>query len=272
VATPIGNLKDLSQRAVETLRTVDFIAAEDTRHSRVLLTHYGISTPMVALHEHNENKVSTALLDRIQQGESAALISDAGTPLISDPGFPLVQEAIQRHIQVSPIPGPCALTAALSASGLATNRFRFEGFPPRTSSARKKLLEALVDADCTTIFYESSHRIAGFCDDISAVMPPDRAVCVARELTKIHESIVTTTCGELAAWIRDTPHADKGEFVVVLQAAPEVEADTGLSGEHLRVLKLLLEECSVKTAVALTVRITGAKKDLAYAAALALKA
>lgn len=270
VATPIGNLKDLSQRALETLNAVDFIAAEDTRHSRVLLDHHGISKPLLALHEHNEDRIANALLNRITQGESAALISDAGTPLISDPGYPLVQSAIDRGIRVSPIPGPCALIAALSASGLPTDRFRFEGFPPRTSSARRKILETLRRERSTSIFYESSHRITEFCEDISAIFPDDRAVSVARELTKVHETITTTTAGRIASMVRDTPYADKGEFVVMIAGAAEEEDRSRLSSEQIRVLTLLLDACSLKTAVTLTCKITGARKELAYQMALEL--
>ena len=271
VATPIGNLDDISARALRTLEAVDFIAAEDTRHSRALLDRYGISKPLVALHEHNEDRVATVLLERIAGGESAALISDAGTPLINDPGYPLVRAARARGLKVSPIPGPCALIAALSASGLATGRFAFEGFPPRHGSARRKLLGELKDDPRTLVFYESSHRILDFCRDIGAVLPAGRPVVIARELTKLHETIVATSAAELAALVCDTPHMEKGEFVVVVAGAEAAAADAVLTAEQERVLGLLLEECSVKTAAALTARITGARRETAYRAALALR-
>ncbi|NJD07733.1 MAG: 16S rRNA (cytidine(1402)-2'-O)-methyltransferase [Methylococcaceae bacterium] len=271
VATPIGNLDDISARALRILQAVDFIAAEDTRHSRALLDRYGIARPLVALHEHNEDRVAAALLERIAGGESAALISDAGTPLINDPGYPLVSAARARGLTVSPIPGPCALIAALSASGLATDRFAFEGFPPRHSSARRRLLTDLKDDSRTLVFYESSHRILAFCEDIGAVLPNRREVVIARELTKLYETIVTTRAADAAALVRDTPHMEKGEFVVMIAGAEPVVADAGLSAEQERVLRLLLEECSVKTAAALTARITGARRETAYQAALVLK-
>jgi len=272
VATPIGNLADFSVRAVETLRQVDFIAAEDTRHSRPLLDHYGIATPVVALHEHNEDAVSARLLERLQAGESAALISDAGTPLINDPGFPLVRLARQRGVRVEPIPGPCALIAALSASGLPTDRFTFEGFPPRTASARRGLLETLASDPHTLVFYESSHRILDFVRDIAAVFPPERPVTIARELTKLHETIITTTAGAAPESLVADPNMQRGEFVVIIQGAPPAATATdSLTDEQARILDVLLEQCSVKSAVGLCVRITGARKELAYRAALAWK-
>ena len=272
VATPIGNLKDLSQRALDTLRSVDFIAAEDTRHSGRLLVHFGINKPLVSLHEHNEDAAFEALLDRIDSGQSAALVSDAGTPLISDPGYPLVRSAVARGIRVSPVPGPCALVAALSASGLPTDRFRFEGFPPRNSAARRKLLESLTAERATLVFYESSHRITDFCADIEVVFPGDRPVTLARELTKLHETITQITAAQLTAHLREAPYADKGEFVVMIAGSREEADRHPLSDDQIHVLKLLLEECSVRTAVTLACRITGARRDLVYPKALELQA
>lgn len=271
VATPIGNLADFSFRAVETLRMVDFIAAEDTRHSRPLLNRYDISKPLIALHEHNEDTTSSRLVERLLAGESAALIADAGTPLINDPGFPLVRLARQRGVRVIPIPGPCALITALSASGLPTDRFAFEGFPPRTSSARRGLLEKLAGDTRSLVFYESSHRVLDFITDIAAVFPAERSLAIARELTKLHETIVTLTVGEAPALLQADPNMQRGEFVVIIQGAPATPAEDRLDDEQFRVLKLLLEECSVKTAAALCARITGARKELAYRAALELK-
>ncbi len=270
VATPIGNLADFSFRAVAVLQRVDFIACEDTRHSRPLLERYGIAKPLVALHEHNEDTASARLLERVAQGESMAMVSDAGTPLINDPGFPLVRLAVERGLQVVPVPGACALVAALSASGLASDRFAFEGFPPRTASARRVHLESLADDARTLIFYESSHRVLEFVRDIVRVFPADRRIVIARELTKLHETIVRCTVAEASALIEGDPYMEKGEFVVLLQGASIPQAGQELTVEQARILKLLLDECSVKTASALTAKITGAKKDLAYRAALSL--
>ncbi|MDD5033207.1 MAG: 16S rRNA (cytidine(1402)-2'-O)-methyltransferase [Methylococcaceae bacterium] len=270
VATPIGNLADISFRAVETLNGVDFIACEDTRHSRPLLERYGIVKPLTALHEHNEDAAADRLLERLGRGESMALISDAGTPLINDPGFPLVRLAAERGFPIVPIPGPCALTAALSASALPTDRFAFEGFPPRTASARRALLEELLDDPRTLIFYESSHRILDFVRDIAQVFPAERRIVIARELTKLHETIARAWVGEACALIENDPNMQRGEFVVLLQGASPKPGKDDLTHEQMRVLKLLLDECSVKTASSLTAKITGARKELAYQAALRL--
>ncbi len=270
VATPIGNLADFSFRAVAVLQGVDFIACEDTRHSRPLLERYGIARPLVALHEHNEDAASARLLERLEQGESMALVSDAGTPLINDPGFPLVRQAAERGLAVVPVPGACALVAALSASGLAADRFAFEGFPPRTAAARRNCLEALLDDARTLIFYESSHRVLDFVRDIARIFPAERRIVIARELTKLHETIVRCTVAEASALIAGDAYMEKGEFVVLLQGAPLQRGGQEMTAEQTRVLKLLLEECSVKTAAALAAKITGARKELAYQAALRL--
>ncbi len=270
VATPIGNLADFSARAVETLQGVDVIACEDTRHSRPLLERYGIDKPLTALHEHNEDAIASRLLDRVEAGESLALISDAGTPLINDPGFPLVRQAVERGLRVIPIPGACALIAALSASALPTDRFAFEGFAPRTASARRALLESRVDDSRTLIFYESSHRVLAFIRDIAKVFPAERRIVIARELTKLHETIVRATVAEAPALIENDPYMEKGEFVVLLEGAPVRAGIDEMSPEQIRVLKALLEECSVKTAVSLTCKITGTRKELVYREALKL--
>ena len=270
VATPIGNLADLSFRAVAVLQGVDFIACEDTRHSRPLLERHGIIKPLAALHEHNEDTASKKLLDRLEKGESMALISDAGTPLINDPGFPLVRLAIELNLRVVPVPGDCALVAALSASGFPTGRFAFEGFPPRTSSARRTLLQNLADNSGTLIFYESSHRVLEFLKDIASVFPPQRSIVIARELTKLHETFLRCKVEEAAILVESDPNMEKGEFVVLLEGAPQHNHNEELTSEQTRVLKLLLEECSVKTAASLTAKVTGARKELAYQAALKL--
>jgi 16S rRNA (cytidine1402-2'-O)-methyltransferase len=269
VATPIGNLADVTFRAVEVLQGVSLIACEDTRHSRPLLERYNIDKPLTALHEHNEEAASAKLLEKLEQGESLALISDAGTPLINDPGFPLVRLAVERGVRVVPVPGACALVAALSVSGLPTSQFAFLGFPPRSSSARRSLLESLVDESNTLIFYESSHRVLEFVKDIAFVFPVQRRIVIARELTKLHETILRCTVAEVVSRIENDPFMEKGEFVVLIEAATRKTKDE-LTEEQLRVLKLLLGECSVKTASSLAAKVTGARKELLYQAALRL--
>ncbi|QFY41431.1 16S rRNA (cytidine(1402)-2'-O)-methyltransferase [Candidatus Methylospira mobilis] len=271
VATPIGNLRDLSLRAIEVLRTVDFIAAEDTRHSRPLLDYHNIDKPLLALHEHNEKQTAQRVVERLLQAQSAALISDAGTPLINDPGFPLVRLARTHGIRVSPIPGPCALIATLSASGLPVDRFSFEGFPPRNSQARLSMLKSLTGEQRTLGFYESSHRILEFIEDIGRIFPPERPLVIARELTKMHETIVNTSVAHAAAVIAADPYMQRGEFVVLIQGAEEIRATETLSDEQMNTLELLLEECSLKSAVALCCKITGARKEIAYKTALSLQ-
>lgn len=270
VATPIGNLRDFTFRAVDVLQQVDLIACEDTRHSRPLLDHYGISTSTVPFHEHNEDSAAPRLIERLLRGESIALISDAGTPLISDPGFPLVRSARSAGIRVVPVPGACALVAALSASGLPTDRFAFEGFLPRKSSARKASLENLSNDARTLIFYESSHRVLESVADIAAIFPSERRLVIARELTKLFETIVDTQVGEAISFLESDPNRQKGEFVLVLEGAPEFGRAEGLAAEEERILRILLEDCSVKTAVSLTVKITGARREMVYRTALRL--
>jgi len=271
VATPIGNLGDISFRAVEILKAVDLIAAEDTRHSRPLLDRYGINRPLFALHEHNEQQASDRLIDRLQAGQCIALISDAGTPLINDPGFPLVSRARAAGIIVTPVPGACALIAALSASGLSAARFAFEGFAPRTGVARRRSFESLVADERTLVFYEASHRIRDCISDIAVVFPAERRVVVARELTKLHESFLCAPAADMPALMDGAPENSKGEFVVMIEGAKPEPAQTGPSPEALRVLKLLLEECSVKSAAGIAARITGARREDLYRAALELK-
>lgn len=272
VATPIGNLGDISYRAVETLRQVDLIAAEDTRHIKTLLQHYGINRKVVSLHQHNEERASTDLLEKLRAGLSIALVSDAGTPLVSDPGMPLVQKVKEAGIEVSPLPGACALIAALSAAGLPTARFSFEGFAPRTASERKSFFQAKADAPETWIFYESCHRVLASLQDMKGVLPPERRIVIARELTKLHEAIVQMTLGEAPAWVESDPNRQKGEFVIIVEGAPKAEHRAEITGEQERVLGILLQECSIKTAVPLAVEITGGRKKALYQAALRLQA
>ena len=270
VATPIGNLGDIGFRAVDVLKTADLIACEDTRHSRPLLDYYGIDRPLLALHEHNEDRAAARLVERLLSGESVALISDAGTPLINDPGYPLVKLAREVGIRIIPIPGPCALIAALSASGLPTHRFAFEGFPPRKTAARLAYFETLRNEPRTLVFYESSHRVEDTLRDIAAVFPPTRRLVIARELTKRYETLAATTAGEAAVLLAADADMRLGEFVLVLEGASESAEGDGLPPEASRVLEILLEECSLKTAVALTVKITGARRDGIYREALRL--
>lgn len=269
VATPIGNLADLSFRAVEVLKSVDLIAAEDTRHVKMLLHHYGIGNKLMSLHQHNEEHASLQLVEKLKTGLSVALVSDAGTPLLSDPGMPLVKAVKEANLPVVPVPGACALIAALSAAGLPVARFTFEGFAPRTSSARKTFFSERLHCDHTWAFYESSHRILASLRDMAAVIPLDREIVIARELTKLHETIVKARLGEALSLVERDGNMQKGEFVVIVDGAKVQEQDPGLTAEQQRVLAVLLKECPLKTAVALAVEITGARKKLLYQAALA---
>ncbi|MGR8934772.1 MAG: 16S rRNA (cytidine(1402)-2'-O)-methyltransferase [Gammaproteobacteria bacterium] len=271
VATPIGNLADFSQRGAEVLRCVDLIAAEDTRHVQMLLQHYGITNKLQALHQYNEEKVSLQLLHKLQAGASIALVSDAGTPLVSDPGLPLVKMARDAGIEVSPVPGACALIAALSVSGLPLRRFLFEGFLPRTSTARRAFFEEKRDCEITWAFYEASHRILDTLEDMAAILPHDRQIVIARELTKIHETVLKKTLGEALQGVRDDPNMRKGEFVVIVAGATADKNAAAVSPQEEKLLTALLQECSVKTAVALVAEITGGRKKVLYQAAVRLQ-
>ena len=266
VATPIGNLGDISARGIEVLRQVDLITAEDTRHTMPLLRHFGITTPMQAMHEHNEKAQVDGLIERLTSGQAIALVSDAGTPLISDPGFPLVRACRLKGIRVSPIPGACAVVAALSVSGLATDRFFFEGFPPRTSSARQQRFHDLLAETATLVFYESSHRIRASLADMTVVFGGDRRAVLARELTKLHETILSAELGELGAMLEQDSNQRKGEFVILLAGAPKNPEQ--VSPEAVRVLDILRESMPLKQAALLAARISGEKKNRLYQLAL----
>ncbi len=270
VATPIGNLEDLSPRAARILAEVGLIAAEDTRTSRKLLAHYGIATPMTALHEHNEREQLPKLLEQLRQGKSIALISDAGTPLVSDPGFHLVRAAHEAGIAVVPVPGPCAAIAALSAAGLPSDRFAFEGFPPAKAVARRRFFRERAADPRTLIFYESPHRIVDSLADMAAEFGTVREAVVARELTKMFETIRAAALGELADWIARAETPRQGEFVVLVRGAPE-RAGAPAAADAERILQLLLAELPVSRAVELTARITGVPKNTLYKQALARK-
>lgn len=267
VATPIGNLDDFSVRAISTLKTVDLIAAEDTRHSRTLMQHYGIETPMIAYHDHNEMEASEALVARMQQGESIALISDAGTPLISDPGYRLVRLARSAGVAVIPIPGASALTAALSVSGLATDRFLFVGFLPSKQQARQKTLSSLSHETATVVFYESRHRIRDSLQDMSLIFGPDRVATVARELTKRFEQTQQGSLGELCAALDNQEIIEKGEFVVMIEGAPELAS----SYDHTTLMQELLKELPPRKAAGVVSQITGESRKTLYNIALSLK-
>lgn len=262
VATPIGNLGDMTPRAVEVLQQVDTIAAEDTRHSAGLLRHFAITTPMFAFHEHNEKQKSAALLQRLLAGETIALISDAGTPLISDPGYVLVREAQQAGVRVVPVPGASALITAFSASGLPTDRFCFEGFLPAKGGARRKQLESLRDEVRTLAFYESPHRILDSLADMVSIFGATREAVLARELTKTFETIRHAPLGELYEWVQGDAYQQKGEFVLLLHGA--AKGTDELDTEACRIASVLAEELPHKQAAALASRISGAKKNALY--------
>jgi len=265
VATPIGNLDDLSARAQAILRQVDLVAAEDTRHSAALLQHYGISARRVALHEHNEREASADLVQKMRDGAQIALISDAGTPLVSDPGFRLVRAAREAGIVVSPVPGACAAIAALSVAGLPSDRFVFEGFLPAKPAARRAHLQALSGETRTLIFYESSHRIVEALDDLAAVLGGDRHAVVARELTKLFETVLDGALADLTARIKADANQQRGEFVVLVAGAGD-EADAARLAEGRRVFELLRKDLPPGRAAKLAAEITGAPRNALYRA------
>ncbi len=261
VATPIGNLADLSPRGLDTLRKVAAICAEDTRHTRQLLSHYGVERSLIALHEHNESEIAERIVARLQSGDSLALVSDAGTPLVSDPGFRLVAAARAAGIKVSPIPGPCALIAALSAAGLPSDRFAFEGFLPAKAGARRERLQRLAAEPRTLIFYESSHRIEDTLADAVAAFGPARPAAIARELTKLFETVLDGTLTALQARVAADPDQRKGEFVLLIQGAGDDEDAKLIEGR--RVYAKLVEHLPPSTAAKLAADLTGAsRKDL----------
>jgi 16S rRNA (cytidine1402-2'-O)-methyltransferase len=267
VATPIGNLGDITSRAVETLKSVALIAAEDTRHSARLLQHFGIQTRMTSYHDFSDDTRVELLLRTLQDGQSVALISDAGTPLISDPGYRLVSRARQRGLRVVPIPGVCAMTAALSAAGIPSDRFAFEGFPPAKHTARLKLFQLLQQETRTLVFYESPHRILECVDDMAEGFGAERIAVIARELTKTFETIHSDTLGNLQQWMRADENQQRGEFVVLVKGA-ETAQDEAIPADAKRILQVLLEDLSLKQAASLASRLTGVKKNLLYALAL----
>ena len=266
VATPIGNLGDISKRAIETLASVDGIAAEDTRHSGRLLQHLGVSTPMISLHEHNEGQRVVALLERVENGEKVALISDAGTPLVADPGHRLVALARDKGLTVEPIPGPCAVIAALSASGLSCDRFAFEGFLSAKKSSRRTRLSSLEKERRTLVFYESPYRLVEMMLDLKKVFGSYRNAVIARELTKLYESWYRGSLEDLCEQI--SSENLKGEMVVVVDGAPEIVADDAPLAD---LLTILLDEVPLKQAASIAARISGESRNRLYQLALSLQ-
>ncbi|WOG26184.1 16S rRNA (cytidine(1402)-2'-O)-methyltransferase [Endozoicomonas sp. 8E] len=270
VSTPIGNLDDMTPRAIEVLKQVSVIAAEDTRHSRKLLNHFGVETPMIPCHEHNERHQAEVLLARLQKGDSVALISDAGTPLISDPGFVLVRMVREQGIKVVPVPGACALVAALSVSGLPTDRFYFEGFLPAKSSGRKKRLEALGSMTNTWAVYESTHRILDSLADFREVLGGDRYIVLARELTKTFETVLAGKVEVLEKILQEDSNQCRGEFVVLVEGAEEQKQEA-VDSETVKLLQRLLQELPAKKAAAVIADVSGYRKKQLYELSLAMK-
>lgn len=263
VATPIGNLGDMVPRAVETLQTVALIAAEDTRHSSRLLSHFAIKTPCIAYHDHSDDSRVDQLVAKMQAGESVALISDAGTPLVSDPGYRLVRSARQAGIQVVPIPGACAMIAALSAAGLPSDRFAFEGFLPAKQIARCTQLQSLAADSRTLIFYEAPHRILETLQDMVQVFGPEREVVIAREITKTFETIKGDSVAALVDWVAADSNQQRGEIVLLVHGAPKQENEM-LTPEQIHIMKVLLDELPVKQAASIGAKLTGLKKNFLY--------
>ncbi len=272
VATPIGNLNDLSPRAKEILEEVDIIAAEDTRHTSRLLNHFGIRGNLIACHDHNERSRSEQIVQRLRAGESVALVSDAGTPLISDPGYHLVNAVREAGIRVVPIPGACAMVAALSVSGLPSDRFFFEGFLPAKGAGRRKRMVELADFPHTWIVYESPHRIVDMLEDMAVELGGDRKVVLARELTKTFETVLSGSVAELQGMLEQDENQRRGEFVVLVQGAEQKElGDDAVPPEAMKVLETLVGELPMKQASQLAAKLTGIKPKLLYKAGLALK-
>lgn len=263
VATPIGNLGDMVPRAVETLQTVALIAAEDTRHSSRLLSHFDIKTPCIAYHDHSDESRVDQLVQRLLAGDSIALISDAGTPLVSDPGYRLVRSARQAGVQVVPVPGACAMIAALSAAGLPSDRFAFEGFLPAKQVARCAQLQTLAADPRTLIFYEAPHRILETLQDMVQVFGGDREVVIAREITKTFETIKGDKVSALAEWVAQDSNQQRGEIVLLVHGAPKVENES-MTPEQIHTMAVLLEELPVKQAAAIGAKLTGLKKNFLY--------
>ena len=264
VATPIGNLQDLSPRAQSILREVELIVAEDTRHSCHLLNHFGITTPLQSLHEHNERQQSPILLQRLYDGNNIAMISDAGTPLISDPGYHLIKSAHAAHLTVVPIPGASALISALSVAGFRADCFVFEGFLPSKSMARQRHLENLVRESRTLVFYETPHRICNCINDMIQLFGEKREAVLVKELTKVYETVHRDQLSGIKSWLNTRAERQKGEFVIVVQGAPKPDKNA-IAPETERIFRLLHQQLPLKQAAKLTSEITGVSKNSLYA-------
>ena len=270
VATPIGNLGDITLRALETLKSVDAIAAEDTRHTAGLLSHFGISKKLIAVHEHNEHQSAEKLLAQLQSGQNIALVTDAGTPGISDPGAVVVNVVRKAGVKVVPIAGVSALIAALSVSGITQNGFYFHGFLPASGAARRKVIESLKLQTVTLVFYEAPHRIVECVQDIAQVLGGERTLTFARELTKTFETIYTCAASQAVSWLKADVNQQRGEFVVLVESAIKTENEQ-ISEEVIKLLKLLLNELPLKQAVKLAAEISHEKKNALYELALKIK-
>lgn len=268
VPTPIGNLADITQRALTILTDVDLIAAEDTRHSLKLLQHYDIQTRLISLHDHNESQRAGELISRLQQGANIALISDAGTPLISDPGYSLVTQCRAAQVDVIPLPGACAVTTALCAAGLPTDRFRFEGFLPVKMQAKHHVLSNLLIETATTVFYESPRRVAQTVQDIIAVLGGDRELVLAKELTKTFETFYSGSADECYTWLMADPNHQRGEFVLLVAGNKKTQSD--VPPEAINLLVLLMKDLPLKKAAAITAEHYSLKKNVLYQLGLEL--
>lgn len=268
VATPIGNLNDMTLRAISILKTVDLILAEDTRHATILLQHYQIQTPVESFHAHNEQKKSEHYINMLQKSTQLALISDAGTPLISDPGYPLVVLARAHEIPVIPIPGPSALTCALSAAGIASDAFSFYGFPPAKTSARKKFFQSALQHQHTVIFYESTHRIQASLNDLGQILGSNQPIVLAKELTKSFEQFKHDSIENILEWLQNDSNRLKGEFVLLIPPRQIIEPD---DAEVTRILHMLIQELGNKQAISLCQKITGKPKNYLYELAIQLQ-
>jgi len=271
VATPIGNLGDISQRALDTLKQVDRICAEDTRNTRKLLTHFGIQSDLQALHDHNERQKISTIRNWLDKGENIALVSDAGTPLISDPGYHLVSELGASDYPIVPIPGASAIITALSIAGLPTDRFTFEGFLPAKSVGRKKSLQANLREERTQVYYESSHRIVTTIEAMTEIFGEDRKVVLVRELTKMYEQTFRGDLAGLQVWISADPMHQKGEFVVIVEGHEKETSSDAINSSAEDLLKILLQELPVKQAATIAAKVTGQKKNDLYRQAMVLK-
>ncbi len=276
VATPIGNLGDLSVRAREILQTVSLIAAEDTRHTGVLLKHFCIETPQLSLHDHNERQRAGEIIERLRRGDSVALVSDAGTPSVSDPGFDLVRAVAAAGIEITAIPGPCAAIAALSIGGLPTDRFCFEGFLPARATARRARLQTLATEARTLVLYEAPHRVRATLDDCAALLGSERHAVAAREITKLHETTYRGPLCELQSLAGSDPDFCRGEMVLLIAGSAQARGETGggadgHGGELDRILKIMLAELPLKQAARMAALITQVRDNEAYKRALCLK-